>query len=55
MSNEWLSMQTNPFDLFESFFGGSMGGMGGMGSMGGMGGGFGSRQYSTTVQGDDIR
>ena len=25
---------SNPFDIFEQFFGGSMGGMGGMGGMG---------------------
>jgi uncharacterized membrane protein YgcG len=56
--------QTNTFDLFEAFFGGTsgggafggMGGMGGMGgSMGGMGSSFGTRRRPTSVQGDDIR
>lgn len=45
----FVILQTNPFDIFESFFGGGMGGMGGMGS------GFGSRQRSRAVQGDDLR
>ena len=36
----------NPFDLFESFFGGRMGGMGGMG---------GAQRGPTRVQGDDER
>ncbi len=57
-------MQSNTFDLFEAFFGGTsgggafvgMGGMGGMGgSMGGMGSSFGTRRRPTSVQGDDIR
>jgi hypothetical protein len=57
-------LQSNTFDLFEAFFGGTsgggafvgMGGMGGMGgSMGGMGSSFGTRRRPTSVQGDDIR
>lgn len=46
---------TNPMDIFESFFGGSMGGMGG--GMGGFGGGMGggARARNRPVQGDDQR
>ncbi|KAB2611459.1 dnaJ-like protein subfamily A member 2 [Pyrus ussuriensis x Pyrus communis] len=41
--------QTNPFDLFETFFGPSMGGFSGMDS------GFGTRRRSTVTKGEDIR
>ncbi|QCE08866.1 uncharacterized protein LOC114185178 [Vigna unguiculata] len=41
---------TNPFDLFETFFGPSMGGFGGMDSTG-----FGTRRRSTVTKGEDIR
>ncbi|CAN6706905.1 unnamed protein product [Malus baccata var. baccata] len=40
---------TNPFDLFETFFGPSMGGFSGMDS------GFGTRRRSTVTKGEDIR
>ncbi|CAL9010641.1 unnamed protein product [Prunus brigantina] len=40
---------TNPFDLFETFFGPSMGGFGGMDA------GFGTRRRSTVTKGEDIR
>lgn len=43
-------MQTNPFDLFETFFGASMGGFSGMDQ-----GTFRTRRRSTAVQGEDIR
>ncbi len=42
---------SNPFDIFESFFGGGMGG-GGMGGFGGMGG---QRRRNGPVQGEDER
>lgn len=41
---------TNPFDLFETFFGPSMGGFGGMDPTG-----FGTRRRSTVTKGEDIR
>lgn len=41
---------TNPFDLFETFFGSSMGGFPGMDQ-----GGFGTRRRSTVTKGEDIR
>ncbi|PON90072.1 Terminal organelle assembly protein [Trema orientale] len=41
---------TNPFDLFETFFGPSMGGFPGMDQ-----GGFGARRRSTVTKGQDIR
>ncbi|KAA8540504.1 hypothetical protein F0562_024577 [Nyssa sinensis] len=41
---------TNPFDLFETFFGPSMGGFPGMDQTG-----FGSRRRSTVTKGEDIR
>lgn len=41
---------SNPFDIFESFFGGGMGG--GMGGMGGMGG---TQMRNRPVRGDDER
>eukprot|EP01018_Ginkgo_biloba_P015539 Gb_03413 [translate_table: standard] len=41
---------TNPFDLFETFFGSSMRGFSGMDQSG-----FGTRRRETVVQGDDIR
>ncbi|KAF5466774.1 hypothetical protein F2P56_016674 [Juglans regia] len=41
---------TNPFDLFEAFFGSSMGGFSGMDSAG-----FGTRRSSTVTKGEDIR
>ncbi|KAM6585963.1 hypothetical protein CsatB_012965 [Cannabis sativa] len=41
---------TNPFDLFETFFGPSMGGFSGMDQ-----GGFGTRRRSTVTKGQDIR
>ncbi|CAD7695774.1 unnamed protein product [Ostreobium quekettii] len=41
---------TNPFDLFESLFGGGTGGFGGMGGMGGMG-----ATRSRAQPGDDLR
>ncbi|KAG9450632.1 hypothetical protein H6P81_010597 [Aristolochia fimbriata] len=44
------SYTTNPFDLFETFFGASMGGFSGMDQSG-----FGTRRRSTVVKGDDIR
>uniref|UniRef100_A0A0C9S636 TSA: Wollemia nobilis Ref_Wollemi_Transcript_12006_1562 transcribed RNA sequence n=1 Tax=Wollemia nobilis TaxID=56998 RepID=A0A0C9S636_9CONI len=40
---------TNPYDLFETFFGASMGGFSGMDT------GFGTRRRETVIQGDDIR
>lgn len=40
---------TNPFDLFETFFGGGMGGFSGMET------GFGTRRRTTVTKGDDIR
>jgi hypothetical protein len=43
-------MQTNPFDLFETFFGASMGGFSGMDQST-----FRTRRRSTAVQGEDIR
>lgn len=43
-------LQTNPFDLFETFFGPSMGGFGGMDPTG-----FGTRRRSTVTKGEDIR
>lgn len=42
--------QTNPFDLFETFFGSSMGGFPGMDQ-----GGFETRRRSTVTKGEDIR
>ena len=42
---------SNPFDIFETFFGGGMGGGGGFGGGGGMGG----RSRTRPVQGDDQR
>lgn len=44
----------NPFDIFETFFGGGMGGGGGFGGMGGMGGGM-RAQRNRPVGGDDKR
>ncbi|KAK7261944.1 hypothetical protein RIF29_28268 [Crotalaria pallida] len=41
---------TNPFDLFETFFGPSMGGFGGMDPTG-----FGTQRRSTVTKGEDIR
>nr|CAA96305.1 DnaJ homologue [Pisum sativum] len=41
---------TNPFDLFETFFGSNMGGFGGMDPTG-----FGTRRRSTVTKGEDIR
>ncbi|KAK2423608.1 Molecular chaperone Hsp40/DnaJ family protein [Trifolium repens] len=41
---------TNPFDLFERFFGPSMGGFAGMDPTG-----FGTRRRSTVTKGEDIR
>ncbi|KAJ7550714.1 hypothetical protein O6H91_07G113900 [Diphasiastrum complanatum] len=41
---------TNPFDLFESFFGASVGGFGPMGTTG-----FATRRRNIAVQGDDVR
>lgn len=46
-----LFLQTNPFDLFEAFFGPSMGGFAGMDQTGG----FGTRRRSTVTKGDDMR
>lgn len=43
-------LQTNPFDLFETFFGPSMGGFAGMDPTG-----FGTRRRSTVTKGEDIR
>lgn len=43
-------LQTNPFDLFETFFGPSMGGFGGMDPTG-----FRTRRSSTVTKGEDIR
>lgn len=43
-------LQTNPFDLFEAFFGPSMGGFPGMDSAG-----FGTRRRTTVTKGEDIR
>ncbi|KAI3868725.1 hypothetical protein MKW98_008810 [Papaver atlanticum] len=40
----------NPFDLFETFFGGSMGGFSGMDQTA-----YGNRRRSTVIKGDDIR
>jgi len=45
-----LFLQTNPFDLFETFFGQSMGGFGGTDPTG-----FGTRRRSTVTKGEDIR
>lgn len=45
-----LSLQTNPFDLFETFFGGSMGNFSSMDE-----GAFRGRKRTTSVRGDDIR
>lgn len=45
-----LFLQTNPFDLFETFFGPSMGGFGGMDPTG-----FGTRRRTTVTKGGDIR
>ena len=46
---------SNPFDIFETFFGGGMGGMGG-GGFGGMGGGMGARAMrNRPIPGDDQR
>lgn len=42
--------QTNPFDLFETFFGTSMGGFAGGDTTG-----FGGRRASTVIKGEDIR
>jgi len=42
--------QTNPFDLFETFFGASMGGFPGMEQTG-----FKTRRRSTVTKGEDIR
>lgn len=41
---------TNPFDLFETFFGASMGGFSGMDQAG-----FGTRRRSTVTKGEDLR
>lgn len=41
---------TNPFDLFEAFFGSSMGGFAGMD-----GSGFGASRRSTVSKGEDLR
>lgn len=47
----FISLQTNPFDLFETFFGPNMaGGFPGMDSAG-----FGTRRRSTVTKGEDIR
>lgn len=46
-----VSQATNPFDLFEAFFGPSMGG----GFPGMDGAGFGTSRRSTVSKGDDIR
>lgn len=43
-------MQTNPFDLFETFFGPSMGGFPGMNQTG-----FRTRRRSTVTKGEDLR
>jgi hypothetical protein len=43
-------LQTNPFDLFERFFGPSMGGFAGMDPTG-----FGTRRRSSVTKGEDIR
>lgn len=43
-------LQTNPFDLFETFFGASMGGFSGMDQSG-----FRARRRATVVKGEDIR
>lgn len=43
-------LQTNPFDLFETFFGPSMGGFSGMDPSN-----FGARRRSTVPKGEDIR
>ncbi|XP_060668609.1 uncharacterized protein LOC107408057 isoform X1 [Ziziphus jujuba] len=45
-----LVFGTNPFDLFETFFGPSMGGFAGMDQSG-----FGTRRRSTVTKGEDIR
>lgn len=44
------SVQTNPFDLFETFFGPSMGGFPGMNQTG-----FRTRRRSTVTKGEDLR
>lgn len=46
-------MQSNPFDLFETFFGASMGGGGGFSGMDQSA--FRTRRRSTAAQGEDIR
>ena len=43
-------LQTNPFDLFETFFGPSMGGFSGMDQAG-----FRTRRRTTVSKGEDIR
>jgi molecular chaperone DnaJ len=43
-------LQTNPFDLFETFFGASMGGFPGTEQTG-----FKTRRRSTVTKGEDIR
>jgi molecular chaperone DnaJ len=43
------SLQTNPFDLFETFFGSSMG-FPGMDATG-----FGTRRRTTVTKGEDLR
>lgn len=51
LSELWFkSLQTNPFDLFETFFGPNMGGFAGMDPTG-----FGTRRRTTVIRGDDIR
>lgn len=50
----FISLQTNPFDLFETFFGSNMGGMGG-GFPGMDSAGFGTRGRTTVTKGEDIR
>lgn len=46
----FLFRQTNPFDLFETFFGASMGGFSGMDQTT-----FRTRRYGAAVKGEDIR
>lgn len=47
----FILLQTNPFDLFETFFGSNMGGgFPGMDSAG-----FGTRGRTTVTKGEDIR
>lgn len=50
LSIDFISLQTNPFDLFETFFGPTMGGFAGMDSAG-----FGTRRRSTVTKGEDLR